>query len=348
MRRIELTVLLMKQSKNPLPNEERRVLKSLHRVQIALEVTLTVFLVGILTINAASISVQYGVVETIILLVSAFALLLLGGVLSFGISQMRKFSRPIASRSTMLRRWVVVTWLAPVVVIALIVLLASLQHVVAGLVVAAIGAVLQIVAIITTLVLNHRLWLRFNKKRHAPIRIISYCSVGVLLLLVGLFGVYTTTEGLIYRSVETTDANLELGQQEIRQTGKNGQKKERHNLLFGFVIDTEQTDSVDEIVAKGSRRYQYMYCSDGSYRYYTAEQFKDPSVGFTHQSEDNCAKNGNGTQTTIADVPPPEKIVQQVPTYYPSYSAPSYRAPSSYTTTCNTYSFSSSITCRTY
>lgn len=46
-----------------------------------------------------------------------------------------------------------------------------------------------------------------------------------------------------------------------------------------------------------------MYCSDGSSRYFTDEQFQDPKVGFTHASEDYCAVNGQGTMVALADVP---------------------------------------------
>jgi hypothetical protein len=157
-----------------------------------------------------------------------------------------------------------------------------------------------------------------------------------------LFGSYTTTEVVKYVSSPVSDSNLELGQTEIRQAGKNGEKQIKHNLLFGIPLSTSTTEPVDEIIAKGTRRYQYMYCSDGSSRYYSAEQFKDPNVGFTHQSPDYCAKNGAGTQTTIADVPPAEKIVQQVPVYRaPAYTSPSY-------TTCRSYSFDNSFSCTTY
>ena len=81
-----------------------------------------------------------------------------------------------------------------------------------------------------------------------------------------------------------------------------------------------------------------MYCSDGSYYYYTAEQFKNPEVGYTDQSPDTCAEKGAGAQTTIADVPPAEKIIQQVPTYYKS---PSY-------TTCRESYFGNSFSCTSY
>ena len=44
-----------------------------------------------------------------------------------------------------------------------------------------------------------------------------------------------------------------------------------------------------------------MLCSDGSSRYYTDEQFKDPSTGFTSKSEDYCKKNGQGEKLQLSD-----------------------------------------------
>ena len=44
-----------------------------------------------------------------------------------------------------------------------------------------------------------------------------------------------------------------------------------------------------------------MICSDGSYRYYNDEQFKDPTVGFTSKNDDPCAESKHGTKTKLAD-----------------------------------------------
>jgi len=195
---------------------------------------------------------------------------------------------------------------------------------------------LMLLAIILLLIKIHYTWKYFNKKRsHA--RIISYAIIALSVLMLTLLGSYTTTEIIKYGTTPVTDSNLELGQSEVRQAGKDGEKQIRHNLIFGAPLSTNTKEPIDEIIAKGSRKYQYMYCSDGGYRYYNAEQFKDPNVGFTHQSPDACAKNSQGTQTTIADVPPAEKIIQQVPTY----RSPTY-------TTCTESYFSGSFTCRSY
>lgn len=192
---------------------------------------------------------------------------------------------------------------------------------------------------ILALVTSQQLWRRFNRKPGISPRFFVYGSLGLVLLLTTLLGSYTSVETIPFAKISSSDNNLELGQSEVRQIGKNGAKESQRNLLFGFETSTHTTDPTDEITAKGTRRYQYMHCSNGSYRYYTNDQFKDPTVGFTHQSPDSCAQNGQGTQTTISDSPPAEKIIQQVPTY---------RTPSYHSTTCTPSYFGNSITCSGY
>lgn len=58
----------------------------------------------------------------------------------------------------------------------------------------------------------------------------------------------------------------------------------------------KQTDSIKDV-----KRYQYMLCSDGSYRSYTDKQMKDSRVGFTKDSEDYCKKNGQGKMSKLSD-----------------------------------------------
>lgn len=49
------------------------------------------------------------------------------------------------------------------------------------------------------------------------------------------------------------------------------------------------------------KRYQYMLCTDGSYRSYTDEQMKDPNTGLTSESEDYCKKNGQGKMLRLTN-----------------------------------------------
>ena len=130
-----------------------------------------------------------------------------------------------------------------------------------------------------------------------------------------IFGTYTLTEAVKYEESVVSDGSLEIDQSEVRQKGRDGEKRVVYNLVFGFPISTSVTDPTDEIIAKGTTRYQYMYCSDGSSRYFTSEQMKDSTVGFTHRSEDYCASNNQGTQAALANVPQPETQTRYVPTY---------------------------------
>ncbi len=109
------------------------------------------------------------------------------------------------------------------------------------------------------------------------------------------------------------DSSLELGEQQTRQHGENGIKATtihiRKTLSGRKVSETIVSDKtvkspVNETKAQGTKRYQYMWCSNGSYRYYTNDQFKNSYTGFTHKSDDYCAQNGQGHMTGLADTAP--------------------------------------------
>lgn len=115
------------------------------------------------------------------------------------------------------------------------------------------------------------------------------------------------------------DPNIELGNTQTEQAGTNGTQKVTYsepksvfNAIFGGgeedkLIErtiTVTKQPVQEIIDSGTLKYQYMYCSNGNYRYYTDTQFKNPTTGFTHKSPDYCAQNHEGTETQLADTPP--------------------------------------------
>ncbi len=334
--------MTQKSHKDPLNEDQRFSLNQLHIGQLSLEVTLGIFILTILTINISSVIPGYGIVDIIVMGLSGLMLFIFGIVVTVETFHLKRVGNPLARRAVPAKRWLSITWVFALL-IPVILLFSPFQEqgFQAGrLIILFLTLCGLLIAITGVLVALHFLWRRFNKKKRFPVRPLVYGAIGLSLLLLFLLGSYTTTEVVAHGSVTTTDAHLELGQSEVRQAGKDGEKQTKHNLIFGFATSTTTSDAIDQITAQGSRRYQYMYCSNGSYVYYTAEQFKDPTVGFTHQSPDDCAAKGHGAQTTIADVPPPEKVVQQVPVY---------RSPSSYTTTCNTYGYySTSITCHTY
>ena len=330
--------------KDPLNGYQREALTQAHGVELMLEVTLVTLFVAFYTLNVSSAIPGYGVFVVILIFLASLLLFIGGIIVTSMVFRSKRLGKPLASKFKGARRWAIATWVSVPVALLLFIFnnpFKDGEFSLASLILVLAVALFTVISIIGVCVSIHSVWRRFNKKRISPRRLITYGALGLGLFLLTLLGSYTTKETVEYSSTPITDSNLELGQTEVRQVGKNGEKEITHNLIFGFETSSTGSDAVDEIIANGSRRYQYMYCSDGSHRYYTAEQFKDPNVGFTHQSPDYCARNGAGTQTTIADVPPAEKIIQQVPTYS------TYR-PSSYTTTCNTYTYSSSITCRTY
>lgn len=71
-----------------------------------------------------------------------------------------------------------------------------------------------------------------------------------------------------------------------------------------------RTSDNDEVAQEDVKRWQYMLCSNGTYRYYTDEQFKDSQIGFTEEGEDACASSNNGTKTGLADRPPENNTTQ--------------------------------------
>jgi hypothetical protein len=126
-----------------------------------------------------------------------------------------------------------------------------------------------------------------------------------------------SSESVPYATQNIKDPSLELKQTKQKQAGVSGKKiitykvsKSLFNIIFGgqtnqtFVSSREVNPPVPKIVASGTLRYQYMYCSNGSYRYYTDTQFKNPDIGFTHKSPDSCAQNHDGTETQLANAAP--------------------------------------------
>lgn len=113
------------------------------------------------------------------------------------------------------------------------------------------------------------------------------------------------------------NAGLELGDLKVLQEGRDGIKVvniEAYQSIWGRLLGLEPIQQkevnekvvdkpVSKIVANGSRKYQYMLCSDGRYRYFTDEQFNDPNTGFTGKSEDYCKINNQGTKIKLADSP---------------------------------------------
>src|SRR5690606_26075112 len=71
--------------------------------------------------------------------------------------------------------------------------------------------------------------------------------------------------------------------------------------------DEITTTAQEEVIARGTKKYQYMICSDGTYRYFTDAEFKNENTGFTSKSEDHCSKNNNGFKLRLSETKPVQK-----------------------------------------
>ncbi len=131
--------------------------------------------------------------------------------------------------------------------------------------------------------------------------------------------------------METKDENaLELGTLQTAQEGKLGLKETNYKYrqsMFDYFFRKDRftkteistktlTEPENQITLRGTRKWQYMMCSDGGYRYYSDEEFKNPYTGFTNSSPDHCESNGQGKKISLADSPKGTKSVT-APSYAP-------------------------------
>lgn len=154
----------------------------------------------------------------------------------------------------------------------------------------------------------------------------SPIAPAVLSLMVILFAVsfllpFSNTEAksedLSFMTSTTKDQSAELGDYNISQVGVKGTSLVTYKYtgtLFDLIFRKGNTHKEEvssnmtkvptkEIINQGTKKYQYMHCSNGSYRFYTDNQFKDPNTGFTHKSKDYCAENNEGAMAYLADTP---------------------------------------------
>lgn len=183
-------------------------------------------------------------------------------------------------------------------------------------------------------------WCKSHKKK---ILLVSYYSGAAIVISLSIYVIMsnltktedvTRDEAISFFTEYVDDNDLELGTEEVEREGEDGVKKVKYKeesyLLGGEVISSSQIDfeitkePVSKIVRRGTRRWQYMICSDGSWRYYTDEQLNDKNVGFTHASEDSCAKNGQGTAVALSDIPPNMNTWTNTSSGYQDYSDSSY------------------------
>lgn len=146
-------------------------------------------------------------------------------------------------------------------------------------------------------------------------------AAAVFIVIVGAIPFPYTFSKNVPAPFETenkNDSKLELGDSKVIQEGRNGSKNlEMKSLqsIWGRLFDLQPIQQkqksskitkkpINRVVANGTRKYQYMLCSDGSYRHYTDEQFKDADVGFTSKDQDYCAENNQGDKLSLTNTNP--------------------------------------------
>jgi hypothetical protein len=147
-----------------------------------------------------------------------------------------------------------------------------------------------------------------------------------------------------FETKTVNDNSIELGEEQIRQEGENGIKEVEYSVkrtLSGKELSRHMRleriikAPTTKTVALGTKKFQFMWCSNGTYRYFNNEEFKNPRTGFTHKSPDSCAQNGQGHMTSIADsAPAPAPSTSYSRSYTPSYRSYS---PTTCRTQYNTY-----------
>lgn len=164
------------------------------------------------------------------------------------------------------------------------------------------------------------------QKLYGPLKTLLSSHTAVMMSLIVLVGVsailcfpvtYQNTENtkLDYKTIYKDEPALELNTMHVAKEGENGtltMEVQHRQSLFNFLFGNEKgprtvlashitKNSSDKIVLHGTRKWQYMMCSDGTYRYFTNKQFMDKNTGFTSKSPDYCAKNHQGKKVRLAD-----------------------------------------------
>jgi hypothetical protein len=161
--------------------------------------------------------------------------------------------------------------------------------------------------------------LRFlpKSKRGAIKLVVSLAAIIIVAGAIPLPYTFAKIVTVDYTIKNEEYAGLELGDTKTIQEGRNGNKvitTDSLQSLWGRLLglqplqqkvkkETIKDEVIDKVVANGSRKYQYMMCSDGRYQYYPDEQFKDPNTGFTSKSKDYCKENNQGEKVKLADSP---------------------------------------------
>ncbi len=144
---------------------------------------------------------------------------------------------------------------------------------------------------------------------------------------------YTKAEQttLKYEVEEKEEKSIEMGVEKIAQKGKEGLRDTKYRYkqsLFNYIFRRDSAKKAviefkevkepkKKLILIGTRKWQYMMCSNGTYRYFTNEQFKDKHTGFTSTSSDYCKENDQGHKIGLADDPNGNSTAAK-PSYVPS------------------------------
>lgn len=137
---------------------------------------------------------------------------------------------------------------------------------------------------------------------------------------------YKKIEGVGFQTEYRNSDAVELGDEKTERQGVYGEKETIYrrsiSVLRQFIgrdpresqISSKVTkEPISAIILKGARRWQYMHCSDGGYRYFTDDQMKNQQVGFTSKSPDYCAQHGQGKKVSLADTAPAYRTYTPTP-----------------------------------
>lgn len=155
--------------------------------------------------------------------------------------------------------------------------------------------------------------IQFLNKKYFPTLVAIVFFVSLVVLFWPIDRNETTTLSKDFATKHVKSEAYELGEAVTTQEGLSGERVATYsvrtslfNQIFGIDGSKKETsskttfDPVTKVVAQGTRKYQYMICSDGSYRFYEDDQFKDPNTGFTSKSEDFCKENGQGEMIRLS------------------------------------------------
>jgi hypothetical protein len=149
--------------------------------------------------------------------------------------------------------------------------------------------------------------------------IIGFISTTLLLVFYPFFAVTIAVDSQVqYQSQVVQDSSIEVGVTKITQKGAPGIKTAIYHANSSIlnvitksysgkskeIKSIMKRETIPEITVAGTRKYQFMHCSNGTARYFTDEQFKNPKIGFTHKSPDYCLQNQQGQMTKLADSAP--------------------------------------------